>query len=288
MPTLGSTMHEQHEHLPDDMLIAGLDGELTDDRLVAYARGVASCTVCARRAAQLGRASEGARGLLRGEAPDGVPGQHERARARLNAALRVGSPGGAHTWTAWFPEGAGPGFRWALAAAALLLVTVGGALQLRGPADDEAAVRAALPQSSLTPGAWSSVRPDELCATETITPPIPASVRDQVLSSYGMERVPPDQYELDYLVTPELGGVPDPQNLWPQPYMAEPWNALVKDELERLLSSMVCSGRLDLRVAQTDMAQDWVAAYRKYFKTRDPLRTHVGGPPDFIAASTSR
>lgn len=281
-------MHEHHEHLPDDMLIAGLDGELGGDRLASYVHGVASCAACARRAAQLAQASDGARSLLRGEVHDVVPGPHERARARLSAALREASTEGDHAWAAWFPEGAGPAFRWALAAAALFLVTVSGALLLREPADEEAAVRAALPQSSLTPGAWSSVRPDELCATETSTPPIPASVRDQVLASYGMERVPPDQYELDYLVTPELGGVPDPHNLWPQPYMAEPWNALVKDELERLLSSMVCSGRLDLRVAQTDMAQDWVAAYRKYFKTRDPLRTHVGGRPDFIAASTSR
>lgn len=284
-------MHEHHEHLSDDMLIAGFDAELSGERRALYEHGVASCPACARRAAQLAQASDGARRALQGRVHGVVSGAHERARARLSASLREAPTGGDRTWAAWFPEGAGPAFRWALAAAALLLVTVGGALMMHEPADgpgDDGAVRAALPLSSLTPGAWSSVRPDELCATDTIRPPIPASVRDQVIASYGMEQVPTDQYELDYLVTPELGGVPDPRNLWPQPYVAEPWNALVKDELERLLSSMVCSGRLDLRVAQMDMAEDWVAAYRKYFRTRDPLRTHVGERPDFVTARRSR
>ena len=59
-----------------------------------------------------------------------------------------------------------------------------------------------------------------------------------------------------------------------------PWNALVKDELERLLPSLVCSGRLDLATAQRDMATDWIAAYRKYFRTSEPLLTHVRARPE--------
>jgi hypothetical protein len=34
----------------------------------------------------------------------------------------------------------------------------------------------------------------------------------------------------------------------------------------------VCEGRVDLRTAQRDIAADWVAAYRKYFKTGAPLK----------------
>ena len=152
------------------------------------------------------------------------------------------------------------------------------------PGDVDLASR---PVAVLTPGAAAITRADEVCAEDrSADVPIPASIRQQVIASYGMQNVPEKEYELDYLITPELGGALDPRNLWPQRYTAAgPWNALVKDELERLLPRLVCNGRLELQVAQRDMAADWVAAYRKYFRTKYPLRTHVraggaGGPGD--------
>jgi hypothetical protein len=96
-------------------------------------------------------------------------------------------------------------------------------------------------------------------------------VRLAVVRNYGMEDVPADQYEMDYLITPELGGAPDARNLWPQRYRSRVWNASVKDQLEDLLPRLVCDGRIDLRTAQREIADDWVAAYRKYFHTSAPL-----------------
>jgi hypothetical protein len=49
------------------------------------------------------------------------------------------------------------------------------------------------------------------------------------------------------------------------------WNSRVKDALEERLHEMVCSGQLDLTTAQHDIATDWIAAYRKYFHTNNPL-----------------
>ena len=49
------------------------------------------------------------------------------------------------------------------------------------------------------------------------------------------------------------------------------WNARVKDELEEQLHEMVCDGQLDLSTAQSDIAKDWVGAYKKYFHTEKPL-----------------
>ena len=46
----------------------------------------------------------------------------------------------------------------------------------------------------------------------------------------------------------------------------------MKDQLEDLLPRLVCEGQVDLRTAQRDIAADWVAAYRKYFRTISPLR----------------
>lgn len=131
----------------------------------------------------------------------------------------------------------------------------------------------ALPVAALTPGATIDIGIGEVCAGSPERPPdVEAAVRDAVLRSYGMEGVPPEEYELDYLITPQLGGTPDARNLWPQRYRERVWNAWVKDQLEDLLPRLVCEGRVDLRTAQRDIAVDWVAAYRKYFRTTSPLQ----------------
>ncbi len=71
-------------------------------------------------------------------------------------------------------------------------------------------------------------------------------------------------YEEDHLISLELGGHPtSPENLWPEPWFGE-WNAKVKDHLENRLHEMVCHNEITLRDAQTAIATDWIAAYRKY------------------------
>lgn len=100
---------------------------------------------------------------------------------------------------------------------------------------------------------------------------IPMDVREAVFHEYGMDRFHPQEYEVDHLITPELGGTDDIRNLWPQPYSATQWNARVKDELENRLRELVCDGKLDLPTAQRDIATNWIAAYQKYFHTDKPL-----------------
>jgi hypothetical protein len=85
----------------------------------------------------------------------------------------------------------------------------------------------------------------------------------------------PRHYEVDYLITPALGGADDIRNLWPQPYAEGEWNAHVKDALENHLHDLVCTGNLTLETAQRDIARNWVDAYRKYFNTERPLPDHV-------------
>ena len=92
-----------------------------------------------------------------------------------------------------------------------------------------------------------------------------------MLRSYGMEHLSEHEYELDYLVTPDLGGSPEPRNLWPEPYGSRVWNARVKDELESLLPQLVCEGKIDLVTAQRDIASNWIEAYKKYFNTDRPV-----------------
>lgn len=85
----------------------------------------------------------------------------------------------------------------------------------------------------------------------------------------------PRSVEVDYLVPPELGGLPVVENLWPQAYREGQWNSRIKDALEDRLRSMVCSGKLDLRAAQEALAKNWIAAYRQHFQTEQPLMHHL-------------
>jgi hypothetical protein len=103
---------------------------------------------------------------------------------------------------------------------------------------------------------------------------VPVALQRKVFEEYGIAGVNPRAYEVDYLVTPALGGADDIHNLWPHSYAATVWNAQVKDELEDRLRDMVCDGSLDLGEAQREIATDWIAAYKKYFHTDRPLGAH--------------
>jgi hypothetical protein len=176
----------------------------------------------------------------------------------------------------------------AVAALAIVIVGLAAAIVMRGPATRKAAGRAevaALPVPALTPGATAAVSEAEICAGSVPEPgAVAESVRRRVLAAYRMTEVSPAEYELDYLITPELGGANDYRNLWPQPYASPVWNAHVKDQLEDLLPQLVCSHRLDLATAQRDIAANWIAAYKKYFHTTRPLRVSASVPEVTLAA----
>lgn len=68
--------------------------------------------------------------------------------------------------------------------------------------------------------------------------------------------------EVDHLISRELGGADAIVNLWPQPYTQHP-GAHEKDWLENELHKEVCAGKITLEDAQTEIKDDWYAAYLK-------------------------
>ena len=136
------------------------------------------------------------------------------------------------------------------------------------------------------------MRAIDLCAGRGVSREVSPDVRLAVLREYGMEDVPADEYELDALITPELGGTTDARNLWPQRYASAVWHARVKDELEHRLAADVCAGRVALEQAQRDIATDWIAAYRRYFRSELPLRAHnerlVDEEPELVIRAPSQ
>jgi hypothetical protein len=133
-----------------------------------------------------------------------------------------------------------------------------------------------LPDPARTPGALNpEVTPatigSTICVrgwTRTIRPSqayTTALKRDQI-SAFGYADRRMSDYEEDHLVPLGLGGAPyDTRNLWPEPRTTtDGWNADVKDELEAVLSRMVCTGRVPLAEAQEAIAADWTAAYNPF------------------------
>lgn len=126
-------------------------------------------------------------------------------------------------------------------------------------------------QTICVPGYSKMVRPPE-----SYTEPL----KRELIAKYGFSDRRLRDYELDHLISIELGGSPsDPRNLFPQPHhVIGGWGSYAKDKLENRLHSLVCRGQIPLAEAQHDIAHDWVAAYKKYIgATPDQPRSYRYG-----------
>lgn len=80
----------------------------------------------------------------------------------------------------------------------------------------------------------------------------------------GTTRTWQSDFEVDHLVSLQLGGSNAPENLWVQSYRTVTYNATSKDALENRLHWLVCHGQLALVEAQRTIRVDWIAAYRLF------------------------
>ena len=122
------------------------------------------------------------------------------------------------------------------------------------------------PESSLTPGVVDpGATVKKLCVagyTQKVRD-VPESEKKKVFAEYNIDPKS-DKFEIDHLISLELGGSNDIKNLWPQSYTTTAYNAHTKDTLENKLHKLVCAGKLSLSEAQKEISSDWIAAYKKY------------------------
>ncbi len=266
-------------HASDQELMRSLDGELPPRRQSLVTQHVEACGVCQEKTASLRSTMATFDESYRAECGASTRSP-DYGRVRLAAALRDA----ASSEPTWFQAAArfmnGPHLSRGIGTGLVMIAVCAAAVfAVRGSTAPATHVPSdALPQASLTPGAVSALTSAELCNGVRPSRLVTDRVRRQVLRAYQMEEVASAAYELDALITPELGGSTDPANLWPQRYHSPVWNARVKDELERLLPELVCRGDVDLAHAQQQIATDWIAAYKHYFKTDAPLQAHIGPP----------
>lgn len=256
-------MKHEDPHLTDEQIVRSIDGEVSGAEKVQVRKHLHSCWKCRTRGEELAQAVSGFVQLQRNLDLPSVSGPRALLKARL----------------AQMPETRSKlGNQLALltAVAACGLLVLGFVIARSGTgvrnASPARVVILSTPNSRLTPGAALLVNRGIVCSQEnTKNKAVPVALRRKVFEEYGIANDEPRAYEVDYLVTPALGGADDIHNLWPHSRSATVWNAQVKDALEDRLREMVCDGTVDLAQAQREIAENWIAAYRKYFHTDTPL-----------------
>ena len=123
-------------------------------------------------------------------------------------------------------------------------------------------LRGARPDRRCTPGA----RFVGVTARQVCTPGYAGRVRNvssatktRIYLAYGIRRHAPFEYEVDHLISLELGGSNSPKNLWPQREHAYGiYSAATKDRVENLLHREVCQGTITLATAQARIRSWWL------------------------------
>lgn len=132
---------------------------------------------------------------------------------------------------------------------------------------------------NLTPGHVLTYDIRKICSsgyTKTVRK-VTESDKKRVFELYNIPKEQWHNYVIDHLISLQLGGSNDVDNLWPEPkreYLKtisttetnEIDDDRDKDRLEGHLNTLVCSGKLDLDEAQKAIASDWVKAYQVYIK----------------------
>jgi Putative zinc-finger len=257
-------------HISDEDLLLAIDGELEDDEAAEVEAHLEDCWACRSRKREI----ESAIAVFmkvhqRNLSPALPPGSGPRALLKARIAEMPSRPGTAASNRLpplWMQIAA------VVVAAAFATVLAGRWAAAHRPAGASRAL--SIPNASLTPGAAILASRNQVCsAPNPNNRAVPASLERQVFAEYGISGAQTRAYEVDYLITPALGGADDIHNLWPQSYSETVWNARVKDALEQRLHDLVCEGEVDLTTAQRDISADWIAAYKKYFRTDRPLET---------------
>jgi anti-sigma factor RsiW len=275
-------MSNQDIHLSDQEMLQTADGEISARGARRVQAHLTACWTCRGRMAEIEKTiasfARAHRSSLDAQLPS-ISGPRALLRARL------AEPAGQREVKLWarllhiVPAG---GSAAAIGTAFLIAVLAASFVVHRfAPRIPNSAVaandRGILPDPRLTPGAARRViAMSDVCSMphDEVVAEVSTSLRQEVLQRYGIPSTRASDYEIDYLITPGLGGVEAISNLWPEAYGSRTWNAHVKDDLEEHLHEMVCDGKLDLSEAQRDIATDWIAAYKKYFRTDQPLVLH--------------
>ena len=120
----------------------------------------------------------------------------------------------------------------------------------------------AIPDPACTPGAVLTTDLTVICRsgyTKTVRD-VPVSVKKRVFEQYGIPWERRGDYEVDHLISLELGGSNEIANLWPESSLISN-GSKVKDKFENYLHAQTCGGRMGIEEAQREIATNWLDYY---------------------------
>jgi hypothetical protein len=126
-------------------------------------------------------------------------------------------------------------------------------------------VHNALPDTACTPGAVIATATKSVICRSGYAGSVrnvPTSEKNQDYKEYGVYSHAAGQYEVDHLVSLELGGSNAIANLWPEAASPKP-GFHEKDKVENYLHSQVCYGTVSLKQAQIEISTNWLAVYNQ-------------------------
>jgi hypothetical protein len=262
-------MRIDERHLTREELLLFMDGEMGDQAATQAGVHLARCRECSMALERVEVALKKVDAVYRAEDLQGNEGEGQRSL--LQARLRQEAKDRSRHW--WRLPLLQP---MAYAAAALLVAILSvGLVQHHAMEQSSYSAGKLVPNPKLTPGATRQVAYEEICPAhdDDKDPAVPTSMQQAVFKEYGVRRIArTHEFQVDYLINPQLGGTGEIRNLWPQPYGLTLWNAHAKDDLEDRLHQMVCNREIDISEAQHELATNWITAYKKYFHTQTPLR----------------
>ena len=120
----------------------------------------------------------------------------------------------------------------------------------------------ALQDSSCTPGAVLTTDARIVCVSgySSKVRDVSVATKEKDFAEYGIPYSEHANYEVDHLISLELGGSNDISNLWPEAHNI-PDGSFVKDKLENYLHAQVCGGKMTLTQAQYEISSNWLKYY---------------------------
>ena len=122
------------------------------------------------------------------------------------------------------------------------------------------------PRLDLTPGDVLTTDANIVCVSgyASSVRKVPESLKRTVFLSYGITKRLGDDWEIDHLISLELGGSNSIRNLWPESGSTQPLNYHIKDRLENAMHDLVCNGQITLQEAQRGIATNWALLYKTW------------------------
>ncbi len=120
-----------------------------------------------------------------------------------------------------------------------------------------------LPDSTCSPGAVLTTDVKTICTvgyTKTVRD-VSVATKKKVFKEYGISYNLHSDYEVDHIISLELGGSNDISNLYPESYTITN-GARIKDKFENYLHRQVCNGSMDIKEAQKEVSTDWLKYYK--------------------------